>query len=148
MKTKEEYENVASEMSHDWLFQKRYHEKSWEKQANTTIHSEISRPEKKKKKKKSFGPVILQNTKESLQITLGLERSGGEARRSSNKLGGLGSKTLWLFFAYASLPGCSCSPLRSFLLGDCWLCEWALRLVADGPDSIRMKGDDQYRSIR
>lgn len=81
------------------------------------IRSEISR----QKKKKSFEQVILQNAKESLQTGLGLERSGGEARWSSNKPGDL-SRLMGLF-AYASLPGRSCSPLCSFLLGDCWLPE-------------------------
>lgn len=67
---------MAAEMPHSCCFQQSCHEKSWEGQANTMIPSEISR----QKKKQSFEQVILQNAKESLQTTLGLERSGGEAR--------------------------------------------------------------------
>lgn len=51
----------------------------------------------KTEKKQSFEQVILQNAKESLQTTLGLERSGGEARWGSNKLGDLSSKTYGSF---------------------------------------------------
>lgn len=81
-----------------------------------------------------------------MPITLGLERRGGKARWSSSKLADLSSKTLWSF-AYASLPRCSCSPLSTFFLDYCWLPGWAPRSFADGPDSIRMKGDDNYQPI-